>query len=75
MVHERISQGKRCLGFKEKKKVSGWSLEEMRAKPNIVVEVNTEAMREWRGLSQSDMDFCWKDLAERMEEKFLNKYE
>ena len=61
-------------GFKEKKKVSGWFKEEMKEKPNIVVEVDTEEMRKWRGLSQSEMDQCWKNLAERMEEEVLDKY-
>ena len=31
-------------------------------------------MRKWRGLSQSEMDLCWKDLAGRMEEEVLDKY-
>ena len=75
VVHERMSQGKGVKGFKEKKKVSGWSLEEMREKPNIAVEVDTEEMRKWRGLTQSEMDLCWKHLAERMEEEVLSKYE
>ena len=38
------------------------------------MEVDTEEMRKWRGLSQSGMDQCWKNLAERMEEEVLNKY-
>ena len=45
VVHERMSQGKSVKGFKEKKKVSGWSMEQMREKPNVVVEVDTEEMR------------------------------
>ena len=75
VVHERMSQGKGMKGFKEKKKVSGWSSEEMREKPNIALEEDTEEMRKWRGLSQSEMDQCWKTLAERMEEEVLDKYE
>ena len=39
VVHLRMSQGKGVKGLKEKKKVSGWSMEEMREKPNIDVEV------------------------------------
>ena len=32
-------------------------------------------MRKRRGPSQSEMDQCWKMLAERMEEEVLDKYE
>ena len=42
VVHERMSQGKGVKGFKEKRKVSGWSMEEMREKPNIALEIDTE---------------------------------
>ena len=74
VVHERMSQGKGVKSLKEKKKVPGWSIEEMREKPNIAVVEDTEEMRNWRGLSQSEMDLCWKNLAERMEEEVLDKY-
>ena len=74
VVHERMSQGKRVKGLKEKKKVPGWSMEEMKEEPHVVVLEDTEEMRKWRGLSQSEMDLCWKDLAERMEEEVLDKY-
>ena len=30
--------------------------------------------RKRRGLSQSEMDQCWKNLAERIEEEVLDKY-
>ena len=70
-----MSQGIGVKGFKENKKVSGLSMEEMKEKPNIAVEVDTEEMRKWRGLSQSEMDLCWKNWVERMEEEVLNKYE
>ena len=43
-------------GRKEKKKVPGWSTEEMKGKPNIAVVEDTEERRKWRGLSQSEMD-------------------
>ena len=74
MVHERMSQGKGVKGFKEEKKVPRWSIEEMKEKPNIAVEEDTEEMTKWRGLSQSEMDQCWQNLAERMEEDVLDKY-
>ena len=54
---------------KAKKKVPGWSTEEMREKPNIAVEVDMEEMKRWRSLNQSEMDFSWKKLAEKMEEE------
>ena len=38
VVHERVSQGKGVKGRKEKKKVPGWSIEEMRGKPDVFFE-------------------------------------
>ena len=40
---------------------------------HAVVE-DTEEIRKWRGSSQSEMDFRWKNLAGRMEEEVLDKY-
>ena len=74
VVHERMSQGQGVKSIKGKMKVIGWSPEEMREKPNIALEEDTEEMRKWKGLSQSEMDQCWKKLAERMEEEVLDKY-
>ena len=74
MVNERTSQGKRVKSPKEKKNVPGWFIEEMKERLNIAVEEHMEEMRKWRGLSQSEMDLCWKKLAERMEEEVLDKY-
>ena len=67
VVHERMSHGKGVKGPTEKNRIPGWSIEE---KPHIAAEEYTE---KWRGLSQSEMDLCWKNLAERMEE-VLDKY-
>ena len=66
VVHERMSQGKGVKGNKEKKNESG----KMREKPNIAVEVHTEETRKRRNLSQSEMDQCWKNLAEKWRRKF-----
>ena len=38
------------------------------------MEEDTEEMKKWRGLSQSEMVLCWNNLAERMEEEVLNKH-
>ena len=38
------------------------------------MEEDTEEMKKWSDLSQSEMDLCWKKLAERMEEEVLDKY-
>ena len=65
---------KRVKSFQEKKKVPGWSIEEMKEKPNIAVEEDTEEMRKWRGLSHSKMDQCWRNLVERVEEEALENY-
>ena len=55
----------------KEKKVSGWSIEKIKEKPNIAVVEDTEEMRKWKGLSQSEMDLCWKNLSGRMEEEVL----
>ena len=46
----------------------------MEDKPSSSLEEDTEEMRKWRGMSQSEMDLCWKKLAERMEEEVQDKY-
>ena len=74
VVHERMSQSKEVTGTKEKKKVKGWSTEEVKDIPNSRLEGDTEEMRQWRRMSQEEMDQCWKKLAGRMEEEVLNKY-
>ena len=74
VVHERMSQGEKAKCTKEKKKVKGWPTEEMKNKANILLEEDTEEMRKRRGMSQDEMDQCWKSLAERMEEEVLDKY-
>ena len=75
VVHERMSPGKGVKGRKEKKKkVPGWSIEEMKEKTKIAVVEDAEEMRKWKGLSHSEMDLRWKNLAGRMEEKVLEKY-
>ena len=45
--------------------MKGWSTEEMKDKPNSLLEEDTEEMREWRHMSQEEMDECWKKLAGR----------
>ena len=74
VVHERMSQGKGVKGRKEKKKVPGWFMEEMKAKTNVPLVEDTEETRKWSGLSQSDMDQCSKNLAEIIEEEVPDKY-
>ena len=74
VVNERVSQGKSVKKKpKDKKKVPGWSTEEMQERPNFAVEEDTEEMKKWRDLNQSEIDTCWKKLAERMEEEVLDK--
>ena len=50
------------------------SVEDMKERPNIAVEEDAEEMKRWRSLSQSELDLCWKNFAERMEEEVLDKY-
>ena len=74
VVNKRMSQGKNGKDTKEKKNVPGWSIEEMKERPNIAVEEDTEEMKRWRSPNQSEMDPCWKNLDERVEEEVLDKY-
>ena len=52
VVNERMSRCGRVEDTKEKKKVPGWSTEEMKETPNIAVEEETEEMKRWRRLNQ-----------------------
>ena len=45
----------------------------MKERPNIGVEEDTEEMKRWRSLNHSEMDLCWENLVEKMEEA-LDKY-
>ena len=69
-----MSQGERVKNPKEKKKVKGWSIEEVKERSDVAVEEDTEEMRRWRSLNQSETNLCWKILAEREEEEVLDKY-
>ena len=40
-----MSQGEQGKATKEKKTVPGWSIEEMKERPNIAVEEDTEEMK------------------------------
>ena len=73
-MNERMSQGERVKDPKEKKNVPGWSIEEVKERPNIALEEDTEEFKRWRRLNQSEMDLCWKNWAERVEEEALDKY-
>ena len=73
VVNERMSQAERMTNLKDEEKVPGWSTEEMKEKPNFAVEEDTEEMNTWRELNQSEIDICWKELADRMEEEVLDK--
>ena len=46
----------------------------MKEKPNTEKVEDAEELRKWRCLNQREMDLCWKNLAERMEEEVLDKY-
>ena len=49
VVNDRMSGGKRVKNPKEKKNVPVWSVEEMKERPNILVEEDTEEIGKWRG--------------------------
>ena len=46
VASKRMSQGKKGKDTKEKTKVSGWSIEDMKERPNIAVEENTEERKD-----------------------------
>ena len=46
---------------------------EMKGKPSSSLE-DTQEMRKRRGMSQDEINRCWKNLAEREEEEVLDKY-
>ena len=71
VVRERMSQGEEGKCTEEPKKMKIWSIEEMQGKPSSSLAVDTEEMRQWRGMSQEEMDQCWKNLAE---EEVLDKH-
>ena len=73
VVTERMLNCQRVKNTKAKKEVPGWSTEEMKERPNVAVEEDMEEMKRWRSLNQSEMDLCWKNLVERMEEEVLDK--
>ena len=65
-----VQRWRRLLwNVKKEKKVKGWS----KAK-QLFLEEDTEEVKKWRGMSQEEMDQCWKRLAEKMEEEALDKY-
>ena len=59
VVHERMSQGKKVKGTHEKKKVKGWSTEEMKNKSRDDREEDTEEMIGWRSMSQGWRKRFW----------------
>ena len=46
----------------------------MKEKPSSSWEEDTGQMIEWRSMSREEMDQCWKELAEKMEEEVLDLY-
>ena len=58
IVHERMSQGEKARGTREKKKVKVWSREEMKDMRSSSLEEDTGEMMEWRSMSQEEMDQC-----------------
>ena len=47
----------------------------MKERPDIAVKEDTEEMKRWRSLNQSEMDLCWKSLAEKNGRGSLDKVE
>ena len=70
VVHERMTKGKEVKCTKEEKRVKGWSIEEMKDKVNSLVEIDTKEMIKWRGLSQEEINQCWKNFTEKLRLRF-----
>ena len=74
MVNERMSQAERVkIPKKRRKYQDGLLKNEGKAKHRCGAK-DTEEMKRWRSLNQSEMDLCWKKLVERMEGEVLDKY-
>ena len=56
VVNERMSQCEKAKGIEEKKKVKGWSTEEMKNKPTNDREEDTEEMIECTSMSQEERE-------------------
>ena len=56
---------------RKKRKIKGWSTEEVKNQTRNNMEEDTEEMIEWRSVNQEEMDECWKKLAEKIEEEAL----
>ena len=65
-----MSKGEEVKCTKEKVKVKGWFIEEMKDKVNSFKEIDTEEIMKWRGLSQEEIDQCWKNWPEKLRLKF-----
>ena len=51
VVTERMSQGGKVKNPEEKKKVTGWSIEEMKDMPDMAVEQDADEMKRWRNVN------------------------
>ena len=51
----------------------GWSTEEMNDNESSYVVEDTEEMAEWRSINQEEMDRCWKEFAEKLEEDVVGQ--
>ena len=47
-------------GPKEKKNISGWSMKEMKKELSVAQKEDAEEVKNWRGLSQSEIDQAGK---------------
>ena len=75
VVQERMTKGKEVRGIKGKKKVRGWSIEEMEDKVDSLVEMDTGEMLKWRALSQEGIDRSMlEEFGGKMEVEVLNRY-
>ena len=88
VVNKRMLQGRRVKYTKEKKEVPGWCAEEMKERPNVAVEEDTEGRNDEKNLNflreeesqrkkQRNGKLMEKrrELRERNIRGFLNKFE
>ena len=54
---------KKCL--KRKEESARMVIEEIKERPDLTVEEDTEEMKRWGSLNPIEIDLCWKSLAGR----------
>ena len=73
LVDERMFHGQKVKNIQAKKKVPGWSIEEMKDMTNFAEE-DAEDLNRWRSLNQSEMDYAGRSWRREWRREVLDKY-